>query len=336
MIPEGSTIRRLVTAMLGAERAGEALSAMAIDPRLASDSVAASRAEVAMALNLALFADLQTRVPTAAAYVAAVRAAGRKVCFDHGALRTIDGPSGALPSGTAAFARILEPLGYELAGTYPLPKLTMTGRAFVHRDLAESVPQFFVSELHVAQLPEAAQTAARRVFGNSRDPLGEAEWALLGQLARDGQCSLATAQAGLPGLVAAFGRHHDVPALADYEALRSVTAEGAWIATEGNAFNHATDRVPDVTALAGELRQRGFPLKPEVEVSANGRVRQTAFIAGKVLRPFRLSDGSLTEREVPGSFYEFISRDIDPATGCLDLTFDSGNATGIFAVTAAS
>ena len=336
MIPEGSTISRLVTAMLGAKRAGEVLSVMEIDPRLASVGGAASRAEIAMALNLALFADLLTRVPSAAAYVADIRAAGRKVCFDHGALRTIDGPSGALPSGTAAFARILEPLGYELAGTYPLPKLTMTGRAFAHRDLAESVPQFFVSELHVAQLPEAAQGAARRVFGNSRDPLGEAEWALLDHMARDGQCSLEKAQAGLPGLVAAFGRHHDVPALADCEALLSVTAEGAWIATEGNAFNHATDRVPDVTALAGELRQRGFALKPEVEVSANGRVRQTAFIAGKVLRPFRLDDGSVTEREVPGSFYEFISRDIDSATGCLDLTFDSGNATGIFAVTAAS
>ncbi|WP_380802931.1 hypothetical protein [Sphingobium tyrosinilyticum] len=38
-------------------------------------------------------------------------------------------------------------------------------------------------------------------------------------------------------------------------------------------------------------------------------------------------------REVPGSFYEFISRDVDPATGRLDLSFDAGNATGIFATT---
>ena len=43
------------------------------------------------------------------------------------------------------------------------------------------------------------------------------------------------------------------------------------------------------------------------------------------------SDG--VERAVPGSFYEFISRDIGPATGRIDLTFDSGSATGIFAVT---
>ncbi|MFC4593621.1 hypothetical protein [Sphingobium sp. EP60837] len=36
---------------------------------------------------------------------------------------------------------------------------------------------------------------------------------------------------------------------------------------------------------------------------------------------------------MPGSFYEFISRDVDPATGRLDLSFDAGNATGIFATT---
>ena len=335
MIPEGSAIWRLVTAMLGEDRAGDVLSVVAIDPRLGEGSRQSSRTEVAMALNIVLFADLLTRVASAAAYVAEVRAEGRTVCFDHGALRTIDGPSGALPTGAAAFSRILEPLGYAVAGTYPLPKLTMTGRAFAHRDMAESVPQFFVSELHVAQFPAAARDAAGRIFDNSVDPLGEAEREMLGRLASDGRCSFETASAGLPGVVAAFGRHHETPALAEYEIMRSATAEGAWIATEGNVFNHATDRVPDVTALAAQLHQRGWPLKPEVELSANGRVRQTAFLAGKVVRQFRAGDGSLTQCEVPGSFYEFISRDVDPATGRLDLTFDSGNATGIFAVTGA-
>jgi hypothetical protein len=62
-------------------------------------------------------------------------------------------------------------------------------------------------------------------------------------------------------------------------------------------------------------------------------VRQTAILADKVVRPFREADGSEVPLPVPGSFYEFITRDIDPETGKLDLTFDSGNATGIFAVT---
>jgi hypothetical protein len=36
---------------------------------------------------------------------------------------------------------------------------------------------------------------------------------------------------------------------------------------------------------------------------------------------------------VPGSFYEFIRRAIDPPSGRIDLGLDSGNAVGIFAMT---
>ena len=76
-------------------------------------------------------------------------------------------------------------------------------------------------------------------------------------------------------------------------------------------------------------------MKARIEVSRTGRLRQTAFLADAVRRPFR--HGARTvEREVPGSFYEIISRDIDPATGKLDLSFDSGNAAGIFQMTRAS
>ena len=137
---------------------------------------------------------------------------------------------------------------------------------------------------------------------------------------------------GLPRLAAAFGRHHDAASFADYESLRAHSAEAAWIATEGNAFNHATDRVADVGALSERLKAEGRPMKDKVEVSASGRVRQTAFRADTVERSF--ADG--TARAVPGSFYEFISRAIDPETGGLDLGFDSGNATGIFAMTRAA
>ena len=45
----------------------------------------------------------------------------------------------------------------------------------------------------------------------------------------------------------------------------------AWIATEGNAFNHATDRVADVFALSDDEKAKGRPMKPEVERSRSGR-----------------------------------------------------------------
>jgi len=121
--------------------------------------------------------------------------------------------------------------------------------------------------------------------------------------------------------------------VADYEDLRSVSAEAAWIATEGNAFNHATDRVPDVVAVADALRGAGRRIKDQVEVSRNGRVRQTALLADLVERDFASETGETHRMRVPGSFYEFISRDVDPDTGMLDLSFDSGNATGIFHMT---
>lgn len=331
------TLQGLLSPVVGRERTAQVLGTLSIDPALADhgkDTASrATRAQVAMALNAALFLDLLARVPTAARYVADRSATGEPIIFDHGALRTIAGETGALPAGHAAFLRFLAPLGYEVRGLYLLPALTMTGRAFVQSDLPETVPQFFVSELHVEQLPEPARDAADRVFGASTDPLGETEWRALDAIARNGDCMIEDGVTIIRGALRAFERQHPVPALEDYRTLLAHSKEAAWIATEGNAFNHATTRVPNVESHAEDLKAAGYPLKPSVEVSRNGRVRQTAFLADKVVRSFRLPDGAETPMEVPGSFYEFISRDLDPGTGRLDLTFDSGNATGIFAVT---
>jgi hypothetical protein len=331
-----SALECLVHSVLGQARGEYLLAVLQRDRRLSAGGMNADRATLAMALNVLLLSDLLDRVPTAAAYVAQVAASGGRVCFDHGALRTIDGPCGALPRGIAAFSRILVPLGYRAAGVYPLPKLRMTGHAFVHSDQPETVPQFFVSALHVSELPDTAQAAAARVFGSSVDPLGDSEIGFLAALSERGSCLVDDAVRALPGLAAAFGRHHAMPRLADYETLVAHSAEAAWIATEGNAFNHSTDRVDDVATLAARLKEAGLPLKSELEVSATGRVIQTAFIADRIEREFVASDGAVVRREVPGSFYEFITRHRDPATGKIDLSFDSGNATGIFAVTGAA
>ena len=330
-----SVIEGLTASVLSPERAAAA-SVVRVSEALLDGDARVSRAQLAMALNIILFTELLERVPSAATYVRGTTAGRQTVVFDHGALRTIDGATGALPGGHTAFARLLEPLGYVVGGTYPLPRLHMTGRAFVHRDLPDDVPQLFVSELHVGELADEAQDAVGRVFDRSVDPLGPAEWALLAQMDEAGECDRDVALAGLPGLVRAFGRHHPEPPLADYQALLRHSSEAAWIATEGNTFNHATDRVADVAALATSLQAQGFAMKASVEISANGRVRQTALLADPVVRRFAAPDGTLVEQSVPGSFYEFISRDVDPATGRLDLSFDSGNATGIFSVTRAS
>jgi hypothetical protein len=109
----------------------------------------------------------------------------------------------------------------------------------------------------------------------------------------------------------------------------------AWIATEGNAFNHATDRVEDVAALTEAQKALGRPMKEALEVGSSGRVVQTAFRAAQVERPFVGHQGQFVLRTVPGSFYEFITRRPLP-NGRLDLSFDSSNAQGIFKMTEAA
>ncbi len=329
----------LVEAVIGAEAAGDALEVLRIASPLQGGPDQAgvvSRPVLAMALNVLLFDDLLARAPTAAAYVADRRKDGAGVVFDHGALRTIRfavGPTGGLPPGEAAFTRILEPLGYALAGVYPLDRLGMTGRAYAQQDFPEDVPQFFLSELHVERFSLTFQAAAHRVFDSSRDPLDPASLAALALLRAHGEIGFAGAAELLPVLASAFARQHLTPRLGDYRILLAESAEAAWIATEGNAFNHATDRVPDVDMLAEAQRALGRPMKPAVEVSSSGRVRQTAFRADPVQRSFRDDDGAEVRLSAPGSFYEFITRDVEAEAGRIDLRFDSANAQGIFKMT---
>ncbi|MCY1243631.1 hypothetical protein D9M72_566550 [compost metagenome] len=93
-------------------------------------------------------------------------------------------------------------------------------------------------------------------------------------------------------------------------------------------------------ALAEQQKRLGRPMKDKVEVSGSGRVRQTAFRADTVRRTFVGAHGEAVEREVPGSFYEFITRErfaeAEAAPQRYDLGFDAGNAQGIFRMTAAA
>jgi hypothetical protein len=334
---------RLIRAIAGERAASDMLDTLQIERTLLVESAGAvTRAVFAMALNAVLFHDLLGRVPSGAAYVADRRRSHQRITFDHGALRTVllpQGPTGELPAGVAAFSRILEPLGYARAGVYPLEKLRMTGHAFAHRDFPATLPQFFVSELHVERFSPGFQAAAGRLFGSSRDPLTQHAHAALAAFAEHGRCDFESAVAALREIAGAFRCCHETPSLADYRLLLAESAEAAWMATEGCAFNHATDRVPDVDTTACEQRALSRPIKDSVEVSTTGSVRQTAFKADPVVRTLRCADGGNTTLTVPGSFYEFISRDMIAGADrsrALDLRFDSMNAQGIFKMTAAA
>lgn len=335
-----SNVQQLVASVLGAERAVWLFNAMEVDARLLGSSDNVTRAELAQAMNMVLFSDLLKRVPEGAQYVDDAIRIGRKISFDHGALRTVVAQNGSLPVGQLAFERILKPLGFVVGGLYPLPRLKMTGHVYTHSELPEDIAQFFVSELHVDQFSPAFQQAVANVVGNSRDPLTADSKALLAKLTEQKALTMAEALKLLPNIVECFARQHGEVARADYDVLLKESAEMAWISTEGNAYNHVTDRVVDVFELTKEQKALGRSIKEAVEVSANGRVRQTAFKAAQVERRMIDSEGRIVTYTVPGSFYEFITRDkfLDAASGewKLDLTFDSSNATGIFKMTDAA
>jgi len=330
-------LHRVLAAVLGAQ-ADRFVARVHVAPALLEDTGDnVPRAVVAQALNLTLLARSMSEVPDLARYMDEKAAAGDRFVLDHGAVRCVmAAPTGALPTGQLAFARFLAPLGYVEADEYPLPGLRMMGHAWCHRDLPEDVAQLFISELDTAAFTPGFQTAVGRVVGDSRDPLAPSSEASLATLAEHGSLPFAAVPPLLQNLAACFARHHGPPAWDDYEVLLGESAEMAWIATEGNTFNHATDRVADVHVVAASQRALGRRIKDEVEVSQAGTVRQSALEAVTVWREFLGAAGAIIQRPVPGSFFEMISRDPHPGasdTLRLDLRFDSSNAQGIFAMT---
>jgi hypothetical protein len=335
-----SAIESILVANIGVARTERLLRVLEIPAALLEEQGASiSRAGIAQALNMLLFEDILERVPAAKIYASDCMLEGRRILHDHGAVRTVAVEGmGALPSGQEAITRILRPLGYALNGVYPLERLKMTGRSHAQVEYPEEIAQFFISELHPERFSAEFQQAVRNVTGSSIDPLTPEAVGLLCELDATRSLPLEKAARLLPLLTRCFCRQHAAPMVADYEALLKESPEMAWIATEGNAFNHATDRVPDVDALAAEQKALGQPMKPTVETSQSGRVRQTAFLAARVKRWFRTAEGDQVEREVPGSFYEFITRMPMPeetdGKPHLDLSFDSSNAQAIFKMTA--
>lgn len=331
---DGSTLTHLLVNLVGSDRAKALTDSVAISPILLEPhEETVPRRVLAMAMNLLLFQDVMQRVPLAGDYVQDEVKAGRKLVYDHGAIRTVATASTPLPAGHLAFARILEPLGYRMNGVYPLDRLGMTGRAYAHADAPEDIPQFFVSELHPERFSPAFQEAVQRVLASTRDPLPVWAGPMLERLTTTGELDVESSIRLLPFLVACFERQHEPPFLSDYQTLLAESAEMAWIATEGNAFNHATNRVPDVAAVAESQKKQGRPMKEEVEISSTGRILQTAFRAAEVERVFVDSSGKKITRKVPGSFFEFITRKQE-ADGKLDLRFDAANAQAIFKMTA--
>lgn len=330
-------LEQILSQLVGEDQADYLTRAIEIHPELQSiDAAHLTRVQIAQLLSMQLLHQLFSKVPDAKAYADEQMATGRKIILDHGALRTVSLQMRCLPRGKDAFSRILEPLGYAMVGEYPLDKLHMCGFVFCHRDYPESIAQYFVSELYTDRFSTEFENTVRDIVYESNDPVSERGQRRLDHLASAGVLDTGESVALLKELPGCFARQHPMPTLEHYKTLLNESAEMAWIATEGNVFNHATDRVDDLDAVAAQEKAKGRAMKPHIEEGANANIRQTAYRAASVNRSFPTSEG-LLERSVPGSFFEFIQRGQinDPHTGKprLDLRFDSQNAQGIFTMT---
>ncbi len=336
---KSSALYQLLAYVIGENEAESVVSKVFVDDRILQRPLRGNvdRATIAQGLCLNLFFDLLRRVPSARQYVNEFVEAEQKIVFDHGAVRTVrlDG-MGGLPSGNEAILRLLRPLGFVQRDIYPLPALRMVGHSYAHSEFPETMPQFFISEISLDSFSDRFKETAARVFATSRDPLTPELRLALETLEAKGSLPFHDAANVVLFGTRCFDRQHELPSEEDYLALGAESVEMAWISSEGNAFNHATDRVSDLTTLHVRLRDAGYRIKPDIEVSKNGRVRQTALLADPVTRRFKDANGGPRDLRVPGSFYEFIERGSYSENGesRLDLSFDSNNATGIFRMTA--
>lgn len=203
-----SNVERLLLKLLGPAKTESLFTTLRFPSALADwEDGTVTRAELAQAMNMALFEDLLERSPNGRAYTTETIANGGSVYFDHGALRTVRWENnGALPPGEAAFTRILRPLGFRLNGRYPLDKLGMTGRAYAHEDAPDEIAQFFVSELHPERFSSEFQQAVTNVVHSSKDPLTPLAVSQLWELEREGSLAIDAAHKLLPVMPATARR----------------------------------------------------------------------------------------------------------------------------------
>jgi hypothetical protein len=292
-----------------------------------------------------LWDDYSRRVPSARTYQQTIEAAGGTLANDHIAFRslrlTADTPERKINLGIPYIGRIVETLGYKVAGEYEFPEQQLYALHYQHPEQDEfDLPKLFVSELLVDALPEKitraiARTVASGQFFNSQ-PLTEeiATASTETELER-----IATQLQGI------FIRPWEPPQKSVVEAVNQVTQYGAWVLLHGYAVNHFTGYVnrqqtplyPDIASTAKALTKLGIPMKAEIEGSISTGLQQTATQAAieNVLVQDD-SSGELIQIPWPYAYYEIAERHpIEVAPGAIDLFqgFLSSQAKNLFEMT---
>lgn len=298
--------------------------------------------ELLDALLNRLWEAYKERVSYAQVYNQMVLERGGHMTNDHMAFRTFNADQGQ-PAGIEALSRIFKPLGYYKAGEYEFKEKKLYAEHFLHENPLK--PKIFISQLEVAQLPEASQELINQAIASSKDPLTPQTLKLLETLDIHGAVRADQSKPLLDNLYAAFARPWEPPLRESVLTLDKTSQYAAWTLLHGNSVNHFTayineQNVPewkgDIEVTMDALRNAGVPIKKDIEGARGTKLRQSSTAAVVEKCPVQEKDGSLSEIEWTYAYYELLERhEVEDAHGNKSLFtgFLGEQATNLFEMT---
>jgi hypothetical protein len=250
-----------------------------------------------------LWQDYLVVTPDAEVIHQLLQQAGERFRNDHIALRTFDVPRLTVERLAEPFLRC----GYVATGDYHFAQKRLRARSYSHP--SGDLPRVFISALELDSFAERVQTIVEHLAKQVSDEDPEL-------LLRN-----ASSWAAVP--------------VDEYRFLQQQSEYAAWVAAFGVRANHFTVHVNDLKRfreleqLNQFLEQNGFELNGEgrkIQGSPSVLLEQSSTVA----RPIQWSFAEGERQLIPGGYYEFARRYVDPATGRLYDGFVAASADKIF------
>lgn len=233
-----------------------------------------------------------------------LRRRGETFSNDHVALRTFDRPAVGIDRLSAPFVS----QGYVASGDYRFEHKRLVARSFRHP--SGQLPRLFISALRFEDFPERVAQLAD---------------ALIAQVPADLPAEQLLVSAPTWGAIS----------FADYSYLAGLSEYAAWVAAFGIRVNHFTvhfndlrsfDQLADLNAFveAEGFELNGDPLK--IQGGPKQLLEQSSTVARMI--PWHFANGE--EHAIPGGYYEFARRYVDPSSGSLFDGFVTASADRIF------
>lgn len=271
---------------------------------------------------------------------------------DHIAFRAFLCDMGEIPSGIESISRIFMACGWRQGkhadgrdASYDFPSMNLNATHLEYPEDRPDLPKIFISELKVDELePDDAQLVIDDLK-DTKDPLTDADKALMERLKKGEEVDYSEAQAFINHAYKCLTRPWKPPHRKTVLALNERTQYAPWTLLNGG-MNHIAYLTKDLDATAKAHEDAGRELLPKIMEDAEGTLRQTSVRspmfdfevreadgeAGLIPLEVREDDDSIGKILWTGPFAELIERPLQ-ADGTRREDFLPGNAAHIFAAT---